>query len=887
MKRLFKSFLVVLLALLAAPSVIAASNTMKHEMRSVWLTTVWGIDWPSSQGTSESVIKAQKAQMTKILDSLAVNNFNAINFQVRTMSDAFYKSSYEPWSSWLTGTRGKDPGWDPLAFVVDECHKRGIECHAWVNPYRFASESSAWATGGDGTNYVENGWIIDANSGTKILNPGKPEVIDHIVKVLEEIVVNYDIDGMVFDDYYYNSAPDSGDAADYSAYTSAGGDMSKADWRRNNVHTFIKGVFDMIQKHKPWVRFGQAPPGTTYRDSKLAAKYDLEPCPVGYELCYSSQYVDILRLMDEGVIDYISPQVYWAIGASSDYSKIVPWWGKVAKRFNRHLFVSQTIQYLNTGSGNMKYFSEFKDQIEVNRESSLNGSTGSVFYSQKFVTTKSGGQTFGNYLKAKVFQMPAIMPAMSWKSVANPGKVSDLSFDGVSELKWKHMADTVNMRYTVYAVPNGVEPSAFAKEHEYLLGSTFANTFTIPEDYRSGYYYAVCVYDRYGNEWDAAAWQPKYTEKMDAPVLVSPADGFSTDNTFDFVWNAVAGAEKYALDAALDAQFLNVQKSVQTTATKLSLEEIYNYISKNQTIYWRVRAIAKDKQDGISETRSFTYKMVELTNPVNEASGLDPKVNFAWSVTTPGAAVTLEVAEDVAFENVVISVESTTGNYQTPICTLRPRATYYARVKMNGKSSSAVSFSTKAMPAKTPRFKTPENGGILPVDGRIEINPQDGAEIVFIQVDSSESFGDTKFQTKLSNYEFGVNASDVKLSRRNPMEEGVKYYARAYVQYYDEEGSFCSTDWSTVISFVYGKASSAIDDVAGGVNISIEGDNVVVSLPVEAKVRVSAITISGQEYELYEGTTASENVALNALAKGAYVIKVAAGNETRTIKYVK
>ena len=206
--------------------------------------------------------------------------------------------------------------------------------------------------------------------------------------------------------------------------------MSKADWRRNNVHTFIKGVFDMIQKHKPWVRFGQAPPGTTYTSASMASKYGLEACPCGYELCYSSQYVDILRLLDEGVIDFISPQVYWAIGSSpSDYSKIVPWWGKVSKRFNRHLFVAQTIQYLNNSTGKMGTFAEFYDQTMINRRTAQLGSAGSIYYSQKYIYQKQGGQTFGNYLKAKAYQKPAIMPAMDWKTANNPGKVENLNYD--------------------------------------------------------------------------------------------------------------------------------------------------------------------------------------------------------------------------------------------------------------------------------------------------------------------------------------------------------------------------------------------------------------------------------------------------------------------------
>lgn len=888
MRKIGKKILAFMLAMSFLPVFAAESPVeMKYEMRSTWLTTVWGIDWPSTQGNSESAIESQKNQMIKILDSLAVNNFNSVCFQVRTMSDAFYKSSYEPWSNWLTGTRGLDPGWDPLAFVVEECHKRGMECFAWVNPYRFASESSAWIDGGDGTNYVENGWIIDANSGTKILNPGKPEVIEHIIKVLEEIVVGYDIDGMLFDDYYYNSAADSGDAADYNAYKAANGTMSKADWRRENVHTFIKGVFNMIQKHKPWVRFGQAPPGTTYTSSAMSSKYDLEPCPGGYELCYSSQYVDILRLMDEGVIDFISPQVYWGIGSSpSDYAKVTPWWGKVSKRFNRHLFVAQTIQYINqSGKGGMSTFAEFYDQAMINRKSSQLGSAGSIYYSQKYLNYKQGGQTLGNFLKAKVYQKPAVMPSMDWKNAVDCGTVENLNYDEATNmLSWDAKE---NVRYTVYAVPNGVEPTAFAKEQDYLLGVSYATSYEIPENYRSGYYYAVCVYDRYGNEWAPKAWKPVYSETLAAPTLVSPESGFETDKPFDFAWNEVAGAEKYALDIASDAEFLQIEKSVQTTATTISVNEAYNAISKNKTLYWRVRAIAKGMNDGVSDSRTFMYKLVQMLTPTHEAEELDPKVNFTWSVTTEGAPITLVVAEDINFENIVLEVESTTGSYQAKVYELHPLMTYYARVVKDGKTSDYIKFSTKMMPCTAPTFKFPLNGGVCYSNSLVEITPQDGAEIVTIQVDKSSAFGGSKSQKKVEGFANGIPSSEFLLSRKNPMEDGVTYYARAQVQYRNQEGAMVSTDWGETISFVYSSAQSAIDEVAAGAEVKVMGNKVIVAAGHVANVKVNAVSMLGVVTNVYEGKTAREEISLGNLANGFYVLQVVVDGKSYSIKYIK
>ena len=167
-----------------------ADNFIKREVRSVWLTTVWALDWPSEQGTSATVRASQQAEMIKYLDQLQADNFNVVYFQVRSMCDAFYKSSYEPWSSYLTGSRGSNPGWDPLTFVVEECHKRGMECHAWVNPYRFSTGAN-WTTGQD-NELKKSGWLLTHES-TTILNPGIPrqkkESLTFAVKSLQTMML--------------------------------------------------------------------------------------------------------------------------------------------------------------------------------------------------------------------------------------------------------------------------------------------------------------------------------------------------------------------------------------------------------------------------------------------------------------------------------------------------------------------------------------------------------------------------------------------------------------------------------------------------------------------------------------------------------------------------
>lgn len=909
MKSKIKSVLVAMLALTVF-TMNAETNlkTPKNEFRSTWISTVWGIDWPTTKGYTATHAKKQQEQMVKILDSLAVNNFNAVCFQVRGMSDAMYQSSYEPWSQYLTGTRGKAPTWDPLAFVVDECHKRGMECHAWVNPYRFNTSSSSTGAG-DATGYYEKGWLIKNPDGYSILNPSKAEVQDHIVKICKEITEKYDIDGMLFDDYYYNRAALDKDLADYNAYKNSGGTLSQEDWRRANVHNLMSKLYKMFQEVKPWIRFGQAPPGGTFNTKALADKYGIDPCPSGSENCYDSQYIDIMGWLKDGIIDYISPQVYWAIGYNTaDYGKMVPWWGTIANKFGRHLFVSQDISYVSStdgagmlpiysevvhstqrlSTGSCSTFGEVEDQIMLNRTSSLNGSFGSIFFSSKSLYGITGTTTLASNLKNSLYQLPALPPAMTWKTTTNPGKVSGLNFDGTN-LTWTAMSATKNKRYTVYAIPTGLDVANFNKDLKYLVTFTYNNSYTVPEEFRVGYNFAVCVYDRFGNEWDAAIYKKSYTSAASAPAVTYPATGAKLDKTFSFKWNAVSGAKMYAVDVAADSKFTNILKTVQTTGTTLSSDKVYKAIDKNKTTYWRVRAIADGKNDGVSEVRTLTYELPVLSFPAQGATGLDPKVNFKWKVPVSKGSATLIVASDEKFTDIVMTVNSSSGSYQTPMCTLKQQATYYARLSYNGNLSPIVSFTTKAMTCVVPTIKYPTNGGTLWSNNSLLVTPQEGVEQVEVLIDSTTDFaGTTRCRKVLKNFVFAIPAADITFTtKKTPLEDGKTYYVKARVTYKDGEGKSVSTDYCNVVSFVYSSKTSAIDNVAVAADVKLVGNKVVINADKETSIKVSAVSMIGSEESLYAGQASSEEISLEGLANGMYIIKVVLDNEVRTIKYVK
>lgn len=488
-----------LAAVLLAIAALPMSSGVKREVRSVWMATVWALDWPSSTSSTT----AQKNEMVKYLDVLQKNNFNAIYFQVRTMSDAFYKSSYEPWSSYLTGTRGKDPGWDPLAFVVEECHKRGMECHAWVNPYRFSTGSN-WSTAQDQALKSAGMLLAYTKSDgktTTILNPGLESVRKRIVDVCKEIISNYDVDGLVFDDYFYpEGIPVTSSAGDYDLWQKSGASMTFGDWRRNNVNQMVADVYNMVQQQKPYVRFGISPAGAACTSAAVAAKHGIDRCPVASDWQYDGIFSDPVAWLEAGTIDYISPQLYWKTNHKTNpFGPMTKWWSYVAKHFGRHHYASHSISFLNS-SNTTGDWEEIGKQVQFSRDYTENEAPGAVFYSAAYVTGKKQSG-FGEWLQVNKFQNKALAPAIDWKkSDLEKVQVSALN-KRATVLSWTGVD---NVRYSVYAVPESVNVETLDSNipAEYLLGVSYKTTYTMPDDKKSGYNYAVCVLDRYGNEYE-------------------------------------------------------------------------------------------------------------------------------------------------------------------------------------------------------------------------------------------------------------------------------------------------------------------------------------------------------------------------------------------------
>ena len=504
-----KKILLLLIAIAVTAGITAnADEALKREMRAAWVATVYRIDWPTTTNNAS----AQKNELNAYLDNFKAQNFNAVFLQVRTMCDAFYQSSYEPWSSYLTGTRGKNPGYDPLAYAVEQCHARGIQCHAWINPYRWSTGTN-WNTPQD-QELKNSGMLLSYNNGSStytILNPGLPATRERIVNVIREIITNYDVDGIIFDDYFYpNGIPTNSNAEDYNLWNDSGVDMTFADWRRQNVNMMVRDVYNMIQQTKPEVRFGISPAGVAGTAATSAAQHGVTPCPKGSDWQYNGIFSDPLAWLEQGTIDYISPQIYWKTTSSGNpFDPITDWWSYVANHFGRQHFASHSISFLAEGSNTTSDWAEIVKQINYSRQYTENNAPGAVLYSAKNINGNNGGVGgLGNYLLANAFQHPAMIPALTWKTAPGYSAPADLAQSGAN-LTWTQQAGTL-VKYSVYAVPaNLTIQEAMSTiyggiKSDYLLGVTYKPSYILPSDYQSGYWYAVCVIDGYGNESEPA-----------------------------------------------------------------------------------------------------------------------------------------------------------------------------------------------------------------------------------------------------------------------------------------------------------------------------------------------------------------------------------------------
>ena len=363
-----------------------------------WVATVLNLDWPSRASTQiendSERVKLQKQELVRMFDEATEHGINAVIFQVSPAADAFYKSDYLPWSSYLTGTLGKDPGFDPLRFAIAEAHKRGIELHAWLNPYRVsmdvrpATRKELKSSSNDSPQsvYKTRPEWVGISADRYVLDPGIPAVRQWVSNITAEVVQKYDVDGIQFDDYFYYETQGS-PLKDDKTYKRFGTKFaSKYDWRRYNTYTLVQEISDRIKTIKPHVRFGISP-GGVWRNQ---ADDPRGSATRAGKTNYDGDFADTRAWIKDGLIDYIAPQVYWSSGRKDvPYGPIVRWWADTVRGTKTDLYIGMALYRAGSSSKSEPEWLEGNGVDEIKRQLVLNNSIpevkGSILFRQGFL----------------------------------------------------------------------------------------------------------------------------------------------------------------------------------------------------------------------------------------------------------------------------------------------------------------------------------------------------------------------------------------------------------------------------------------------------------------------------------------------------------------------
>jgi uncharacterized lipoprotein YddW (UPF0748 family) len=381
---------------------------IQREMRGLWIATVSNIDWPSR---SSLTADQQRAELTDILDRAAASGFNAVMFHVRPAADAVYSSSIEPWAAMLTGTQGVDPGYDPLAFAVTEAHARGLEIHAWINPFRAGNSKDTLKLAP--THLFNTRRDLLRVYGSQLwADPGEPAIHDHTMRVITDIVQRYDIDGVHADDFFYpyqeNDA--SGkliDFPDSASYAKSGSTLSRDDWRRANVDTFIERLYREVHAIKPSIKVGISPFGI-WRPGNPSSVAGLD--------AYATIYADSRKWLQQGWVDYLAPQLYWSIAApQQSYPALLDWW-LAQNSMGRHVWPGLAAYRVNNGTTSAFSTDEIPNQVGMTR--ARPAGTGNILYNTTSTLKKSGGAVAASL--SALYATRALVPPSPWLDSTPP-----------------------------------------------------------------------------------------------------------------------------------------------------------------------------------------------------------------------------------------------------------------------------------------------------------------------------------------------------------------------------------------------------------------------------------------------------------------------------------
>lgn len=566
----------------------------KRELRGAWVSTVSNIDWPSAKTLTTA---QQQAELITILSQLSQTGINTVFLQVRPESDALYQSSLEPWSHWLTNSQGTAPNpfWDPLQFAIDEAHKRGMELHAWINPYRAKQSSQTLAP--NHVAVLHPDWTFTAGT-LLMLDPGLPQVRQHVTDVIADIATRYDVDGIHFDDYFYPSANFTNqDQNTYLNHNPTGID-SISKWRRNNVNMLIAKVYDTLAVINAAsgrnIVFGVSPFGIW--------KSGTPPGITGTS-SFSAMYCDPITWLQEGKVDYVAPQLYWKITGGQDYNALSKWWNDQGAFYNRHIYPGLALYKMVDGTNNWAA-TEIENQISLNRDQTREQVKGQILFSTKQL--KDNAKSIRTVLQNGQFRYKAIAPAMTWKDAVCPNAPVNVRRDG-DTLRWDAPSAAPDgdlpKRYIVYQFADATEAVTHKHDGQKIYAVVYANKVGLPAGATSGFYMVTSLDDA-------------NNESENGTVIILPITGLDlqvklSGNTAIIDWRTITetNTRHFEVERSADGtQFSRIASvgAAGNSSTPKSYRS-HDFLSAEGTYYYRIKTVDLDSKFYYSDVKSVVY----------------------------------------------------------------------------------------------------------------------------------------------------------------------------------------------------------------------------------------------------------------------------------------
>jgi uncharacterized lipoprotein YddW (UPF0748 family) len=703
-----------------SPDVLYSTQDAKRELRGVWIATAIQLDWPRTLDK-----ELQQDRLHEYIRRAYDIGLNSIFFQVVARGDAMYRSERLPWSPWLTGTPGGDPGWDPLAYAIECAGMYGMELHAWFNVFLVGNigntPKSLYSTPAHIV-FTSPEWI-DTVDNSEWINPGNPEARQWIHDTVLELVENYDIDGIHFDYIRYSTSGLPSDPELYEQYAESG-NTGIDDWRRENINQFVRTVYSSIKERKPWVKIGSAVTGS----------YQYYPDAPPSNWGYSDVFQESRLWLQEGVHDYVAPMVYRAIGNEPEPGRIYPspdfvylsqdW---VSNSFDRHVYI---------GLGVYRDFIREELDIQIDTLRYI-GADGQISFRYEHI---AADPPFSDR-----YMNRSLIPVMPWGDTEPTPPVTDFAFSRhsdkpVSVLQWEQPEDIIR-RFVIYRFSDNNLPESEmidAKHIDHITNKLYYNPDFIDD---GKFYFAVTALDRNNNESGLSPVVRIYPPEI--PILISPADdSIRQRDTLILKWEYTAGAAEYYLELSRQPDFSD-DILIQSTGLEDTSYTVTG-LDGQQNYYWRVKSrnpAGDSEYSNIFRFETGFPPAQELVSPLHAAVGISGEVvTFLWRSDTTAHAYRFQLSPLRSFPSEYMTHDTTvTDDTSITVFDLDKDRAYYWRV--GGINDFGMGVWSSVWGFRTAQPVTAEREETLPAEFRLNQNypnPFNPETVIVFEIPTTE-----------------------------------------------------------------------------------------------------------------------------------------------------